>query len=244
MAQKWYQKASVQTGLVAGVVLIIVTLIPFALQVPKLESENHNLRNELDGKTLEIQRLETLLIPFKTIALERYTGSEAEALRKLAKRLELIEQQVDDVDELRKIAARHKFQPISHELRELTLPLISQTAASYAEHSIKLKITHETWASAATRQFAKQLADILREAGLDVEGPEFATVYLVGPAYPLEWGFNSEQEDLVNELARALSPIIKPSKNHAIRTSLDKGNMRLHFGGQVIFESNGSVLVE
>jgi hypothetical protein len=244
MAQKWYQKASVQTAIVSACALIVVALIPIALQVPRLQSENQKLRDGLDEKTAEIQRLETLLVPFKTIALERFTGSEAEALGKLAERLKILEEQLGDVDRLREIAAKHEFTPISPELRKLALSSLSRAAVTYAEHSIKLEITHETWASPATRRFAEQLAALLKEAGLDVSGPEFATVYLVGPAYPLEWGFNPEQQDLVNKLYQALLPIIKPSKKYANRKSFEKGRIRLHFGGQVVFEPNGAVLVE
>ncbi len=50
-------------------------------RIPSLKENN-------SGKTAEIQRLETQLTPFKTIALEKYTGTEQEALRKFAQELE------------------------------------------------------------------------------------------------------------------------------------------------------------
>jgi len=45
-------------------------------------------------KDAEIQRLEILLTPFRTIALERYTGSETEAILKLATRIQELESTV------------------------------------------------------------------------------------------------------------------------------------------------------
>ena len=91
MAQKWYQKAGVQAAIVGALALVVVTLIPIALKVPDLESENAQLKGKLGEKTAEIQRLETLLAPFRTIALEKYTGSENEALAKLASQINLLQ---------------------------------------------------------------------------------------------------------------------------------------------------------
>ena len=110
MAQRWYQKASVQTAIVTGFVLVIVTTIPLALQVPKLKDKNEELQRKLQerdaqiqAKDSEIQRLETLLVPFKTIALERFTGDETEALGKLADRIKTLEDQIGEVARLKAI---------------------------------------------------------------------------------------------------------------------------------------------
>jgi len=84
MSQKFYQKASVQVAIVSAIGLIIVTILTIAHQRSQLKSDNIRLHQENDAKTAEIQRLETLLTPFRTIALEKYTLPEAEALRKLA----------------------------------------------------------------------------------------------------------------------------------------------------------------
>ena len=91
MATKWYQKATVQGALVAAAALIIVTSVPIALQVPNLNDEIRFLERKLGERSAEIQRLETQLAPFKTIALARYTGPENEALAKLAGQVELLQ---------------------------------------------------------------------------------------------------------------------------------------------------------
>ncbi len=95
MVQKWYQKASVQTAIVSGIFLLIGIAIPYVFKVPALENKIAQLEKENFDKTAEIQRLETQLTPFKTIALEKYTGPEQEALRKLADELEKLKNYVD-----------------------------------------------------------------------------------------------------------------------------------------------------
>jgi len=92
MAQKWYQKSSVQTAITSGVFFLIGIAIPLFLKIPALKSKIDRLEKENSDKTNEIQRLETQLTPFKTIALEKYTGSEQEALEKLAEDVKTLEE--------------------------------------------------------------------------------------------------------------------------------------------------------
>lgn len=94
MAQKFYQKASVQGAIVGAIALILVSLITVAHQRSQLKSDNSQLKHESDLQIAEIQRLETLLAPFRTIALQRYTDPEPEALRKLAHRISELESSV------------------------------------------------------------------------------------------------------------------------------------------------------
>jgi hypothetical protein len=49
-----------------------------------LESTISSQASIINEKTADIQRLETLLTPFRTIALQRFTGPESDALMKLA----------------------------------------------------------------------------------------------------------------------------------------------------------------
>jgi hypothetical protein len=95
MAQKWYQKASVQTAIVSGFFLLIGIAIPSIFQIPALKNKIDQLEKENSAKTDEIQRLETQLTPFRTIALEKFTGSEKEALRQLAGELEKLKDYVN-----------------------------------------------------------------------------------------------------------------------------------------------------
>lgn len=65
------------------IILVLIILMVFFiydrfLGIPKL-------KEIIQEKDKEIQRLETQLTPFRTIALERYPGNEAEALERLSK---------------------------------------------------------------------------------------------------------------------------------------------------------------
>ena len=113
MAQKFYQKASVQVAIVAGVVAIIVAMMNIGFnycdvktQNRRLESENKSLNDATTKATAEIQRLETLLTPFRTIALEKFTGDEKEALRQLAD--QIVQLQAEDEAKTREIESLRK----------------------------------------------------------------------------------------------------------------------------------------
>ncbi|MDE2009290.1 MAG: hypothetical protein KGJ09_04335 [Candidatus Omnitrophica bacterium] len=95
--QPWYKKASVQAAIVAGISLVIVAVIPYIFQIPNLQKRIQELEGDLQAKNFEIQGLETQLAPFKTIALGRFTGTESEALSKLAFQLNNLESAVSDI---------------------------------------------------------------------------------------------------------------------------------------------------
>ncbi len=98
MEQKWYTKASVQAAIAGAVIVGILGIaIPNLLQIPKLNEKIEQLKNENSAKDFKIQNLETEIAPFKTIALERFTGTEAEALSKLSFQLNNLEGAISDV---------------------------------------------------------------------------------------------------------------------------------------------------
>lgn len=96
--KKWYQYVGVQAALIITVGGIIVAGMNILHSRSQLSQENIQykgditaLKDELKDKKTEIQRLETQITPFKTIALEKYTGSEQERLNKLSERIKELE---------------------------------------------------------------------------------------------------------------------------------------------------------
>lgn len=96
--KKWYQYVGVQTAFILAIGGIIVAGMNIYNNRSKLVQDNQqyetdiaDLKEGLRNKDSEIQRLETQLTPFKTIALEKYTGSEQERLQKLAERIQELE---------------------------------------------------------------------------------------------------------------------------------------------------------
>ena len=141
MPQKWYQKATVQGAIVGASALIVVTLIPVALQVPRLKSENAALVRKVFEKTAEVQRIETLLAPFRTIALERYTGPENEALKKLASQIQIL-QDLDTQKTLKIEALQKEIDKTSEQARPPELSLVSHdTAINGDERVVTLRFS-------------------------------------------------------------------------------------------------------
>ena len=140
--------------------------------------------------------------------------------------------------------AQQEFTPLSPDLRASVLKALGPVAASFGDAHMSIAVTYETWVAPTTREFAAELVTLLRDAGFKVSGPDFATVYLASPSFPIEWGFNSDQEQSVDQLFGALLRIIIPSAHGAARRSLPVGDVRIHLAGKPKFHNDGSVEVE
>lgn len=148
MAQKWHQKVSVQTAIVSGLFLLVGVSIPYFFKVPVLENKIYNLERENTEKSVEIQRLETLLIPFKTIALEKYTGTEQDALKKLAQ----------DIEHLKRVTA-------SRQLTEDQGNNIINILKPFSGSTIKIQRRGEEEAY----NFSNKIIEVFRSAGWKVK---------------------------------------------------------------------------
>jgi hypothetical protein len=104
MAQKFWQKATVQVAIVSTLAVVLTSVVPSLLRLPALREENKTLHDELQGQRSEVQRLEILLTPFKTIALERYSGSETEALAKLGVKLQELQTGLETLSNYQSVA--------------------------------------------------------------------------------------------------------------------------------------------
>ncbi len=93
--QRWYQKATVQVVLVTGSVMIIVALVQSLSGKKQLQDQIVSLTQQNSTKDAEVQRLQTMLVPFQTIALDRYPGDLNDALSKFANDLKGIQQTLD-----------------------------------------------------------------------------------------------------------------------------------------------------
>jgi hypothetical protein len=98
MSQPFYQKASVQVSIISAVTLLIVTAATILHQRSSLVAANARLLQDNQKQTQEIQRLETLLTPFRTIALQRFSGPEGEALKKLADQISALDKALDSAE--------------------------------------------------------------------------------------------------------------------------------------------------
>ncbi len=198
-------------------------------------SDLETIKSEAKQIRASIDELSLRLKPFEELAAKLHPNLRInEALQELRQ----------DIERLRGIAAKHEFTPLTDQKRQTITEQLRILAPTFNQCNLHVLITYETWVPAPTRAFAEQLTTLLQQGGVNTAGPEFATVYLASPAYPLEWGFNEEEEEIVNTLYSVLSQVIEPSDKHGIRRSFAKGKIRIHFAGQAIFQQDGSVSIQ
>ncbi len=82
--------------MISATALLVATVITIWHQRSELTHNNKQLMASTQSQATEIQRLETLLTPFRTIALEKFTGSESTVLQKLAERITNIDASLEN----------------------------------------------------------------------------------------------------------------------------------------------------
>ena len=199
-------------------------------------ARDQDFRTRLDRLSEDGKALADRLRPFHDLAQAATPDLDQDAA--LARLREEIEQ-------LREIAAKHEFTPLAPQLRTAFLSRLHALAPTFERAGISVFITHETWSRPPTRQYASQLADLLREGGLNVEGPKAITYFLVTPPSPLEWGYNETDVNgpHLDTLYRVLLTIITPNSKWTKASHQKPGSIRIHFGGEVVFRPDGVVAV-
>lgn len=158
-------------------------------------------------------------------------------------RSKAIEELSDEIKVLREKVSENEFTPLNNDFRSSIIEMLTPVANNFSKENIRIDITHETWTNPPTREFTKELAKIFKDAGFNVKGPDYATIYLASPAFPVEWGFNKDQANLLNQLYAVVAKIIEPDKRHAARRTLEIGRIRIHFAGKAKFNTDGTVKI-
>ena len=200
------------------------------------DARAEEFRTRLDGLLADGKALGARLEPFYELARAASPGLDQDAA--LARLRE-------EIERLREIAAKHEFTPLTPPLRAQFVTRVRSLAPELARAGFSVLITHETWSPPPTRQYAAQLAELLMEGGLQVEGPKAITYFLVTPPSPLEWGCNEADLDgpHLQALYRAVLTIIEPNEKWTKASHQQPGSVRIHFGGEVVFQPDGRVAV-
>ena len=192
------------------------------------------LQENIDELLTRSETLEEKLEPFVELARNARPDLDQDAA------LENLRQ---EIEELRNIAAKHEFTPLSAELRAAFINQIRRISVAFAKEEMTVQITHETWSPPTVREYAGQLATLLKDGGLRVRGPTQITYFLVTPSSPIEWGYNEADLDRVELLYQAFLTIVHPNPHWTTASHQKPGSIRIHFGGEMNFEPNGIVKV-
>lgn len=165
MAQRFYQKASVQVAMVSGIILLLATGMMIWHQRSELRKQNAVLSTLTQSQTAEIQRLETLLTPFRTIALEKYAGSEGEALRQLRDHISAIDASLAKTKRELANTKQELLQKTSD--RNLTEEQKQSLKSSLISVSEKVLVKAD-FADSEAQMYANQIEACLRTTSLDI----------------------------------------------------------------------------
>jgi uncharacterized small protein (DUF1192 family) len=165
MAQKFYQKASVQVAIISGLAAIIIASVTIFHQRSELSHENKRLLELTQQQSLEINRLETQLTPFRTIALEKYAGPEGEALKQLAERVTTIDEALTNAQkELEKTKAELLKKTSDRSLTEEQ----KQVLGSSLKGVYGQVIIQADFMDSEAQMFAAQIKDVLSKTDLEI----------------------------------------------------------------------------
>lgn len=226
MAQRFYQKASVQVSIVSGIALIIVTLITIAHQRSELKQDNKNLKtqvSELKEENSDLKRerdkFETQLSPFLAAADQKFPDAPPD------QRLDLLIKKMDEVISTVQDAAR-KISP------ERLIPQhIIKNIAKSLEHLPQLNVG-VTCILGDTESFslATQIKSIFEMAGWKVHGVNQSVFTSPVKHLILEFGKKPSKD-----IQRALSPLfdfLGYKKVASLNKKLPVDNMKIIIGSK------------
>ena len=109
------------------------------------DARAREFQQSVDELLTRSQTLEDKLEPFHELAQTARPDLDQDAA------LDSLRQ---EIEQLREIAAKHEFTPLSPELRNKFLRRVQEFAPSFATAGFSILITHETWSPQTTRQYA------------------------------------------------------------------------------------------
>ena len=225
MAQRFYQKASVQVAIVTTIGLIIVTLITIFHQRSELRLDNKNLQTKLSDseKVLidvkaERDKYQTQLAPFLAIAERSFPGESTN------KRLELLLTKLDKAINDVQSAAR-KVSPKRTLGAKLEQTLIANLKSS---HPINVKITG-VMGDTESLVLANQIKEVFNRAGWGVKAVDQKA--FINPIRGLVLVFGKAPPPA---LKQALTPLLKnfSPRRAMLNEQLGEKNMEIIVGSK------------
>lgn len=150
---------------VSGSFLLLVTSITIWHQRSELREQNGELIKLSQNQTTEIQRLETLLTPFRTVALDKFAGPEGEALKQLGDHILAID---ESLSRAKKELVKTKQELLRRTSdRSLTEEQKQSLKSSLGAIAGKVLVKAD-FADSEARMFADQIEACIRTTALEI----------------------------------------------------------------------------
>ncbi len=206
------------------------------------EQENRADRKLLQDK---IDNLQETLNPFVKIAEARHPNVSGEAaLAQLAKEIETLTEKTEQIEvTTQQVLSRDHYRPLSQTTKATVLQNIKGVAAKYAGTPIVVSINSEI-GSQNRQQVAKELSEILKLSGLQVEGPQYMSTYPAtgaAPLPPIAITCNPSDWTMVAELVESWQLFLKARVQGKKSDAAKIGRLSLTIWGEPLFEQDGSV---
>lgn len=226
MAQKWYQKASVQVAIVTVAGAVIVALITVAHQRSELRQDNKSLKQELgttratlDDTKHERDKFQLQLAPFLAAAERRFPDTPAD------KRLDLLlvklDQAITDVQSAaRKVSPERTIDP------KVKISLVSNLKAIPALDVEIMCVLGDTEGFS----LASQLKNIFEQAGWEVHGVNQGV--FTNPIKHIVLSFGKEPS---RDLQRTLAPLFDSfgyPREAGLNKKLKENSMKIIVGAK------------
>lgn len=170
MTQPFHHKASVQVAIVGALAVLITTAATIMHQRSSLSIDNDNLRRRLSDESSKVRELEIELLPFRTLAIQKYAASDTTALKLLADSMATLQEEYSKSlvqisllhDQIKLIDSKASARTIS--------PIVGSNIVEYLKPYVRGTVSvHADWLNTEANNYAMQIESLLLSAKYDIK---------------------------------------------------------------------------
>ncbi|MDE3056646.1 MAG: hypothetical protein KGJ59_01635 [Bacteroidota bacterium] len=242
-------------GAIVSVILVVVddqksdrvvanlSEIKDSLSVQAAQSTRRELEaiSSFNKVSSELIDLKNSLSPFQKLASSKFPKDPPElALSKLAKGMASLQMRTSRLEQsTAAISTQDVFRPISSQIRNQVLNSLRALKSQFANRLKEVSLYCEN-GSRARQLFTQQLMDLMKSAGLPVQGVTSGTSFFSGTPPPIQMELNNNDLDMAESLAKVLSPILKTQFSGIKNDKNPKNQISISVFGTPIFSGDGS----
>jgi hypothetical protein len=239
-----------QRSRILSILLFLIFIAPYIYSAYQffLKRDLEKEIATLKGEKLE---LETELIPFRTVGVEKFTGSEKEAIQKLGNYIAELEKkdieyvsQINSLEEkIDQLSTRDIFRPLIPEKRIVLVNALKDLRIK--SNGIKLKVVINVESGNNSRMlFRDELLKILDEAGIEARKGDVNTTLSMSAIHAIVLSINTASSDVTNEFLKMLSAILHIGRIPAYgNDKLAPGEIIIFLNGNLQFNPDGSATI-